>query len=98
MDIRIKETMYLRSENTEHVVRSGTVGVETKKVVYFYDVTRTTAIGFARDFCLENPQIFQVSRNLSDKEVSIRDVLKVIDESDLNSKQAEELYQKIKSL
>ena len=98
MDIRIKEAIYIRGGDVEHVVRPGTVGVEHKKVVYFYDVTRTLATGFSRDFCLENPQMFQVSRNLFDKEVSLRDVLKIIDESSLDSKQTEELYQKIKAL
>lgn len=98
MNIRIRETMYIRSGDVEHIVRPGTIGVEHKKVVYFYDVTRTVAAGFSRDFCLENPQIFNVSRSLSDKEVFLRDVLKVIDESDLDSTQIEKLCQRIKAL
>lgn len=98
MDIRIKEPMYIRSGEIEHVVRPGTVGVEHKKVIYFYDVTRTVAAGFSREFCIENPQLFQISRNLSDKEVSVRDVLKIIDEAPLGAGVANELYIKIKSL
>lgn len=98
MDIRIREPLYLLHSGQEYIVREGTVGVEKNKVVFFFDVTKTSAVGFSRDFCLENTQMFQVSRTLSDKDVSVRDVLKVIDESNLTSEQTHELYMKIKAL
>lgn len=98
MDIRVKEPLYILSQGQEYVVRPGTVGVEKNKVVFFYDTTRTSAVGFSRDYCLENPHTFQVAKTLSDKEVPIRDVLRIIDESDLSSELTKNLYQKIKSL
>ncbi len=79
MDIRIKEPLYIVQQGQEYTVRPGTVGVERNRVVFFYDVTRTAAVGFSRDFCLENPQTFQVSRTLEDKELSFKDVARVIE-------------------
>ena len=98
MDIRVKEPLYILHQNNEYVVRPGSVGVERNKVVFFYDTTKTTAVGFSRDFCIENPQTFQVSRNISDREVSIRDVLKVIEASDISAKSKEELILTLKEL
>ena len=98
MDIRIKEPLYILSQGQEYVIRPGTVGVEKNRVVFFYDTTRTSAVGFSRDFCIENPQTFQVAKTLADKDISMRDVLRIIDESNLSSEQTEELYQRIKSL
>lgn len=79
MDIRVKEPLYITQEGKEYIVRPGTVGVEKNKVVFFYDVTRTAAVGFSRDYCIENPKTFEVSRTLSDKEVSVRDVARIIE-------------------
>ena len=79
MDIRIKEALYLKNLGTQYVVRAGTIGVEKKKVVYFYDNTRTCAVGFPRDFCLENP-MFAVTRTITDREVSLKDVISIVDE------------------
>lgn len=98
MDIRIKESMYLSCQGQEYVVRTGTVGVERNKVVFFYDVTRTVAAGFSREFCLQNPQTFSVSRTLNDKEVSIHDVLKVIQESSLSPIEKSSLELQIRTL
>ena len=83
MDIRIKEPLYICHNGQDYIVRQGTVGVERKKVVYFYDVTRTVAVGYSRDFCLETPTLFQVSRNITDREVPIRDVLKAVESLEL---------------
>ena len=80
MDIRIKETLYLHNNDTDYIVRANTMGVEKNKIVYFYDVTRTISVGFPRVFCTENPQMFQVSRTLSDREISITDAVKAIKE------------------
>lgn len=98
MDIRIKEPLYLISEGTEYIVRQGTVGVERNKVVFFYDNTRTNAVGFSRDFCIENPQMFQIAKTLADKEVSLRDVLKVLDSCALPKHELDELCFKLKSI
>lgn len=79
MDIRVKEPLYAMQHGSQYVVRPGTVGVEKNKIVYFYDVTKTVAVGVSRDFCLENPQIFQLSKTLSDKDIPLRDIRKVIE-------------------
>lgn len=98
MDIRIKEPLYILNHGCEYVVRAGTVGVEKNRVLFFYDNTRIAAVGFSREFCLENPQTFQVAETLTDKEVSLRDVLRAIDESGLPPEKVEEIYHRIKSL
>lgn len=78
MDIKVKEALYIETLGTQYVVRAGTTGVEKKKIVYFYDNTRTCAVGFPRDLCLENP-MFAVTRTITDREVSLKDVLSVIE-------------------
>ena len=50
MDIRNKEPMFITQDGKEYVVRQGTVGVERKRIIFFYDTTRTVAVGYARDF------------------------------------------------
>lgn len=98
MDIRVKEPLYIFCQGQEYVVRPGTVGVERNKVVFFYDVTKTAATGFSREYCLENPQTFQVSRTLSDKELSRKDVIKAIEESSLSSFDKKNITELINSL
>lgn len=79
MDIRVKEPLYILSRGQEYVVRPGTVGVEKNRIVFFYDVTRTASVGYPREFCLENPQMFSVARTLTDKEVYLKDVVKTLE-------------------
>ena len=98
MDIRIKEPLYVLFHNQEYVVRQGTVGVEKSRIVFFYDNTRTTAVGFSREYCMENPQTFQISKTLLDKEVSQRDIFKILDEYNRKECSLEEVYERIKSL
>lgn len=98
MDIRVKEPLYILSRGQEYVVRPGTVGVERSRTVFFYDTTRTSAVGFSRDYCIENPQTFQVAKTLSDKEVSQRDVLRILDEYNRKEYDLAEVYERIKSL
>lgn len=98
MDIKVKEPLHILVNNHEYVVRPGTTGVERNRVVFFYDNTRTSAVGFSRDYCLENPQTFQVSRTLTDKDVPLKDVLRVVDESGLSPVDTINLYERLKSL
>lgn len=98
MDIQNKEPLYILSQGQEYIVRPDTHGVDKNKVVFFFDTTRTQAVGFSRDYVLENPQTFQVNRNLTDKEVSVRDVVKVIEDTDLPKELYNELITKVKSL
>lgn len=78
MNIKVKEPLYMKANDTEYVVRPETIGVERNKVVYFYDTTKTAAVGFSRDYCLENPSLFHIQREITDKEVSMRDVMAVV--------------------
>lgn len=98
MDIRVKEPLYILSQGQEYVVRPGTVGVEKNRVVFFYDTTRTSAVGFSRDYCIENPQTFQVAKTLSDREISQRDVLKILDGYARKECTFEDVYEQLKSL
>lgn len=98
MDIKLKEPLYIFSNGKEYIVRQGTVGVEKNRIVFFYDATKTSAIGFSRDYCLENPQTFQVSRTLVDKEVSKKDVLKIIEEYNRRECSLEDVISKINLL
>lgn len=98
MDIKIKDSIHILHQGQEYIVRPGTIGVEKNRVVFFHDVTRTAAVGYSREHCLENPQVFAVSRTLSDKEVSMSDVLKVIRELPLNPQIMGEVELKLKSL
>lgn len=98
MDIRVKEPLYLFIQGQEYVVRPGTVGVEKNRVVFFYDNTRTASVGFSRDYCLENPQTFQIAKTLSDKEVSQRDVFKILDGYSRREYDLTEAYRRIEAL
>lgn len=98
MDIRIKEPLYVLTHNQEYVVRPGTIGVEKNRVVFFYDNTRTFAVGFSRDYCIENPQTFNIAKTLSDKEVSKRDILKILDEYNKKECSLSDVYERINSL
>lgn len=98
MDIRVKEPLYIHTQGQEYVVRPGTIGVEKNRVVFFYDSTRTSAVGFARDYCLENPHTFQVARTMSDMEVSRKDVLRILDNYVSGGSSMEDVYERIKSL
>lgn len=98
MDIRIREPLYLIQQGKDYIVRASTVGVEKNHIMFFYDTTKTNAVGFSRDFCIDNPQMFSISRTLTDKDVSVRDVLKVIDENVSDKETLERIKLNIKSL
>ena len=98
MDIRIKEPLYILNRGQEYVVRPVTIGIEKNRVVFFYDTTRISAVGFSRDYCMENPQTFQVAKTLSDKEVSQKDVLRILDEYGRKECGLDDVYERIKSL
>lgn len=91
MNIHIKDVLYVKQGTQEYVVRPSTVGTEQNKIVYFSDVTKNIAVGFPREFCLNNPSLFQVSRTITDKEVSLRDVLKVIEGTPMDKATKESL-------
>lgn len=98
MDIRIKEPLYINQQGKEYVVRPSTVGVEKNHIVFFHDTTKTNAVGFSKDFCIDSPQLFSISRTLTDKDVSVRDILKIIDENVSDKETLERIKMEIKSL
>lgn len=70
MEIRLRENVYA----SDKLIPRGTIGIIRKNVVYFYDTTKTTTIGFDRDTCFINKELFSVNRNLSDREISVRQI------------------------
>ena len=99
MDIRIKEALYVSTKEGSYVVRQNTLGVEKKGVIFFHDSTKTASVGFDKNFCIENPQTFNVSRTLSDKEVSVRDVIKVLELAlGIDPHELENIKEQIKAL
>lgn len=81
MTIRTRVTLYAGTGDCEGVVRVGTVGVEKNRIVRFYDVSGKYFAAFARQDCLENKEMFECAPGINDHEVSVSDVLKVIEES-----------------
>ena len=79
MDIQIKETMYVSVDGKDHCVRHGSYGVLRGNVYHFYDTTKTVSLSFDKDFCLETPSLFQVSRTLKDREIPIKQVVAMLE-------------------
>ena len=102
MNIYLKEACYVRSaDGTEHIVRANTLGVSRNGVVHFYDVTKTVSFGVPRDFCIENPNMFRIQREITDREISVRDATKMVREFVqplLEPGIVEDLIEKIESL
>ena len=98
MDIKVKESIYVQCDGHEYMVRPNTTGTERKRIVYFPDNTRTTSVGFSRDFCLENPQMFSISRNITDREVSLKDTIKVLEQTPMDKETRELLTFKMSEL
>jgi hypothetical protein len=81
MTIRTKVTFYAGTGDSEGVIRVGTVGVEKNRIVRFYDVSGKYFVGFSRQDCLENRDLFACTPGINDHEVSVSDVLKVIEDN-----------------
>ena len=83
MDIRIREGIYIRNDaaGVETSIRPETVGFEHKGVIWFSDVTKTVRI----EFCKENKMMFQVAPSISDREVSLRQALLIVQEGCRNA-------------
>ncbi len=83
MDIRIREGLYLRNieTKTETTIRPATIGVETKGIVWFHDVSKTVKIGFSKDYCKEDKMLFSVIPTIEDREVSAKQVSMILRKS-----------------
>lgn len=79
MTIRTRVTLYAGNGNSEGVIRVGTVGVEHKRIVRFYDVSGIYFAAFSRQDCLEQKEMFECRPDNNDREISVMDVLKVIE-------------------
>ena len=79
MEVTIRETVYVSNGVNEYIVRQDTSGVERGQLVFFYDATKTVAIGFNKDFCVEQQSMFRVKRVITDREVSVKQVIRLID-------------------
>ena len=98
MDIKVKESIYIQCDGHDYMIRPSTTGTERKRIVYFPDNTRTASVGFSRDFCLENPQMFSISRNITDREVSLKDAIKVLEQTPMDKETRELLTFKMSEL
>lgn len=96
MDVAVKETMYVSINGKEYVVRQETKGVQRGQVIYFYDATKTVAIGFDKNFCVNTKTMFQVARTMDEREVSIKHVLAILEQD--GSSVALHTIEKLKSL
>jgi hypothetical protein len=87
MDIRIREGIYIHNDaaGVETSIRPETVGFERKGVIWFSDVTKTVRIGFSKEFCKENKMMFQVAPSISDREISLRQALLIVQEGCRNA-------------
>lgn len=102
MNIRIKEPLYITENGQDFLIRQGASGVVRNNIVYFYDNTKTKAVGFSREFCESSPPLFQIERAIRDKEVSVKQIVQVIEtmpHEDLPQKEILRiLVEKIKTL
>lgn len=99
MIVRTKDVFYVRVNENTLVVRPNTTGVtQDGKVFFFPDVTGTAAIGFPKESCLNLPALFSISRTIEDKEVSLRDVLRVVENSSLDKTTRDRLLFDLQSL
>ena len=80
MIIRTKITLYAGEGNSEGVIRVGTVGVEHKRIVRFYDVSGTYFAAFSRQDCIDQKAMFECRPDANDREISVMDALKVIEQ------------------
>jgi len=80
MVIRTRVTLYAGTGTSEGVIRVGTVGVEHKRIVRFYDVSGTYFAAFSRQDCLDQKEMFECRPDNLDREVSAKDVLRVIEQ------------------
>ena len=81
MVIRTRVTLYAGTGTSEGVIRVGTVGVEHKRIVRFYDVSGTYFAAFSRQDCLDQKEMFECRPDNTDREVSMKDVLRVLEQN-----------------
>ena len=75
MIVKIKFPLFVYDgKGQQYTVQEGTIGVEQKNMVHFYDVTKTISVAFPRQQCMDNTESFSVSRSFDDREVPLRDV------------------------
>lgn len=98
MQIKTKDTLFVKTADGEFVVRPGSTGVESKRVIYFTDVTGTNAVGFPKDICVNVPSLFSVSYSIEDKEVSLKDVLREISSISMPKELQDQLTFRLQSL
>lgn len=80
MRVTINETIYLLgSDGVPKVVRAGTVGIERENLVLFHDTMKTSSVGFTKEYILSDKNhLFAVTKGFSDREVSVRDVINIL--------------------
>lgn len=81
MIVKIKSSLFVYDDKgQQYTIQEGTIGVEQKNMVHFYDVTKTISVAFPRQHCIDNTESFSVSRSFNDREVPLRDVYVLLTE------------------
>lgn len=72
MEVVIREALYISLMDGERIIRQGTAGIQRGNSVFFYDTTKTTAVGFDKNFVMGAKNLFQVQQVLQEEVISIK--------------------------
>lgn len=72
MDVVVKETLYISFWDGERVIRQNTFGTQRGNFVFFYDTTKTVAVGFDKNFVMGAKNLFQVQQGLQEEMIPLR--------------------------
>ena len=78
MIVRTRVTLYAGEGDHSGVVRVGTVGVEHKRIIRFYDVSGKYFVAFSRQDCIEQKAMFECRQGMEERDVPVTDVLKIL--------------------
>lgn len=79
MKVSLRESLFISTASGEYIVRKGATGVRRSGTLFFYDNTKTVAVGFSQQDCEEDHFLFQVARTLDEPEIPMRDVVALVD-------------------
>lgn len=98
MVIRLKESIITQVGEQTHLIRNGRAAQIKGGYAIFYDTSGGTAVGFTKECCLSNPQLFSVERNIQDRDVSLSDVRHALKESSLTPEEKDKFLNIIERL
>ena len=92
MNFRIKETIYIKVDNHDTMVRIGTQGFVKNGVVYFPDVQAENFIGFPKNAVMSMKDLFKVTTTADDMMVHLDDIRKALGETAGMSKELQDEF------